>query len=156
MQVKGFFYSFLYAWNGICHCVKHERNFRIHLFAALTVLLIAPYYQFTNDEMIKLLLVIFLVLIAEMFNTSMEELVNLITDTYHEKAKIIKDVAAGAVALGAICSVSIAGFLFWRINVILSILQDIASSSIKILSVLIYFILGFLFIFKSKEKKKNV
>lgn len=156
MHVQNLLLSFKYSLDGLWHCIKNERNFRIHLLAALTIILISPYYHFTDNDMVKLLLVIFLVLITEMINTSLEELVNLITDTYHEKAKVVKDVAAGAVALAAFCAVIVAGFLLWDLRVILSIFEDIISSPFKGLFVIIYIVLGTLFIFIPKEKIKNV
>lgn len=156
MRVKNLLLSFKYAFDGIWHCILYERNFRIHLVAALTIIFLAPYYHFTNNDMVKLMLAIFMVLIAEMVNTSLEELVNLITDTYHEKAKIVKDVAAGAVALAALCAVIVAGFLLWDLKVINTIWKDIFSSPFKILFVITYIILGIMFIFITKEKKRNV
>ena len=55
-----------------------------------------------------------LVIFAEMINTAVETLVDLYTDLYHPKAKIAKDVGAGAVLLMSINSVIVAYFLFLR------------------------------------------
>lgn len=147
--------SFKCAFNGIWHCIKNERNFRIHIVAALTIILISPYYQFTKAEMVKLILVIFMVLITEMINTSMEELVNLITGTYHKNAKIIKDVAAGAVAMSALCAVIVAGFMLCDLNVILSIFDDIFTSPYKGIIFMFYIIAATIFIFIQQKGKNN-
>ena len=54
-----------------------------------------------------------LVIICELFNTAVEGIVDVIVDVYHPKAKIIKDVAAGAVLVSAFVSMLVGYFIFF-------------------------------------------
>ena len=50
----------------------------------------------------------------KLINTAIETVVDLYTDLYHPKAKVTKDVAAGAVVLSAINAIIVAYFLFFK------------------------------------------
>ncbi|MDR1100832.1 MAG: diacylglycerol kinase family protein [Clostridiales bacterium] len=103
--------SFKYSYEGIVFCLKSERNFRIHVFAGLLVLYLSPLYHFTALEGSVLTIVIFIVLIMEIFNTALENLVDLVTTDYHSLARIVKDLSAGAVSLSAICALVVGYFM---------------------------------------------
>ena len=49
----GFLRSFVYAGRGIWFCIRHERNFRIHMVAAAYVLIFAPYFSLTRGDVYK-------------------------------------------------------------------------------------------------------
>ena len=88
------------------YAVRTQMNIRVHLVITVGVLLLVAYLQLTRLEMTVLVLTITMVLAAEMFNTAIETVVDLVSPEYHPLAKIAKDVAAGAVlvcALGAAC-----------------------------------------------------
>lgn len=85
---------------------------RLHFLAAIVVLLMGFYYNFSKIELILLLLTISFVMITEMFNTSVELIIDLITDEFHPLARIIKDITAGAVLLAAINAVFVGYLLF--------------------------------------------
>lgn len=97
--------SFGYAKQGLVHCIRAERNFRIHLFMGLLAFAFGVFLGISRMEMAVLLLLIGLVLIAEMMNTALENLVDLCTGEYHPLAKVVKDVAAGAVLV--LCCVAV-------------------------------------------------
>lgn len=63
--------------------------------------------------MIVIFFVILLGLVAEMINTALESMTDLITQEWREKAKIAKDVSAGMMLLTAIGAVIIASFIFY-------------------------------------------
>ena len=65
-------------------------------------------------EMIALSITISFVFMAEMINTAVEAVVDLVTEKYHELAKIAKDVAAGAVLIAAINALVVAYLIFYR------------------------------------------
>lgn len=94
---SGFKESFGYALAGVAHCLKSERNFRFHSFAAAVVILCGLFFHLALWEWVAVLLVIALVLMSEMLNTALESLVDLCVTEYHPLAKVAKDVAAGAV-----------------------------------------------------------
>lgn len=97
--------SFGYACQGLSHCIRKERNFRIHLCMGGLAFLLGLLLGISRVELAILLLLIGLVLISEMVNTALENLVDLYTDEYHPLAKVVKDVAAGAVLL--LCCVAV-------------------------------------------------
>ncbi len=104
--------SFGYALQGLRFVLESQRNFRIHLLAALCAVLLAAWLRFSSTEWTALLLVIGMVLEAELFNTAAEVLVDLASPHYHPLAKQVKDVAAGAVLLAALVALLVGGLLF--------------------------------------------
>ena len=110
----GFLRSFVYAGRGIWFCIRHERNFRIHMVAAAYVLIFAPYFSLTRGEWAALLAIIGLVTAAEAVNTAVEQVVNLASPRRRTRARVAKDVAAGAVLLCAAGALAAGLFLFLR------------------------------------------
>ncbi len=109
---KSLWSSFMYAVEGIWHALKNNRNFRIEVFLGVLAVLLGLYLQITALEMVIVILVILLVILSEMVNTSLEEMVNLITSEHKKEAKIAKDVAAGMVLVAAAGS-AVIGFLIF-------------------------------------------
>jgi len=83
---------------------------RIHFIAAIVVLLAVLFLKVTPLEFALLALSILSVLCAEMFNTAVEAVVDLVSPGYHPLAKTAKDTAAGAVLITA-CGAGIMGYL---------------------------------------------
>lgn len=92
--------------------LRTERNMRIHFLAALFMMLLAIYLNFSALELLILCVTITLVLIAEMLNTMLELVVDMIKSEFHPLARIVKDVGAGAVLLAAINAVIVGYLLF--------------------------------------------
>lgn len=105
--------SFNYAINGIVASIKSERNMKIHYFIALFVLILSLFFNFTRLEFLALFFSITLVLTLELINTSIEYVVDLITDEYHKYAELAKDIAAGAVLLSALNALVVGYLLFF-------------------------------------------
>ncbi|MDR0405473.1 MAG: diacylglycerol kinase family protein [Clostridiales bacterium] len=138
--------SFKHALRGAGFCIKNERNFRVHLVAALTACLIAPYYSFNLTQVILLVLVIALVLICEMFNTAIEAAVDLTVKEFDALAKKAKDVSAGAVFVAALCAVICGLFLFLRPEALHRIARDVVSSPYKAGAAAVYCAASYLFV----------
>lgn len=102
------------AVNGIIYATTTQSNVRKQLVIAIIVMILSLFYNFTTSEFLCLTFAVFMVIFAEMMNTALETVVDLFTDKYHPKAKIAKDVAAGAVVLAAINACIVAYFLFFR------------------------------------------
>lgn len=111
--MENFLKAFRYAFEGIIHCARYERNFKIHLLAMFIVFLAAIWTGLSQVEWFVLIILISLVLALEMINTALERVVDLITNEYHPFAKQAKDLAAGAVLIVAIASAIIGCFIFW-------------------------------------------
>jgi len=104
--------SFGFAFNGLKTAFKKEPNFRLHLITASLVFLAAYLLKFTSLEWLILILTVFLVIVFELFNTSLESLVDLVSPEIKLQAKIAKDVSAAAVLLTAFFAIIVGAFLF--------------------------------------------
>lgn len=107
-----FLRSFVYAWNGVVYALRTQRNARVHLAAAACALALGLVLHISALEFALLFLAIMAVLVAELFNTVAEAIVDLVTSEYHALARVAKDVAAGAVLLCAIFAVVIGALVF--------------------------------------------
>ena len=96
--------SFVYAFKGIKYSVLTQHNFQIHIVLAIIAVLLGFLLKITVLEWVSIIIVIGMVLAAEIFNTSIEELVNLVSPERNKKAGVIKDLAAAAVLILAIAA----------------------------------------------------
>ena len=108
----GLFDSFNFAFEGIIHVLRTQRNMRIHFAVAVVVLVVAIATDVTKLELIALLLAIAFVLIAEMINTAIEGAIDVATSSFDPMAKLAKDMAAGAVLIAAINAVAVGYLVF--------------------------------------------
>jgi len=83
---------------------------RTHFIAALIVLLASLFLRVTPMEFALLALSILFVLFAELINTAVEAVVDLVSPGFHPLAKTAKDTSAGAVLVAA-CGAGIMGYL---------------------------------------------
>jgi len=116
MRTKNAVDSFRYALDGILHGFRAQRHMRFHFVVAVLALLAGVVYGLTRAELLVLLFSVALVLIAEMFNTAVEAVVDLVTQTYHPLAKHAKDVAAGAVLVAALNAIVVGLILFFDVE----------------------------------------
>lgn len=98
------------AIEGILWAARTQRHLRWHFLAAIAVLLAALFFRLSPLEFILLCLAITLVLFAEMFNTAIEVVVDLLSPEFHPLARRAKDVAAGAVLVASI-GAAVLGYL---------------------------------------------
>ena len=102
--------SFNYAFEGIIHVLRTQRNLRLHFLAAVLVFGAAIAVGVTRLQLIALVLAIAFVLVAEMLNTAIEGVIDVSTTSFDPNAKLAKDIAAGAVLIASITAIAI-GFL---------------------------------------------
>lgn len=100
------------ALNGITASIHSERNLRIQISFALFSVALGFYLNVTSVEWMILVLTMSLVLAAELINTSLESVVNLVSPQLHPLAKKAKDAAAGAVLVLSIGSLVVGWFIF--------------------------------------------
>jgi diacylglycerol kinase len=110
--VKSLWRSFGFAACGVAYCFRTQRNLKIHFAAAVLALAAGLRLGLSPAEMGVLVLTIAAVLVAEMLNTAVEALVDIVSPDYHPLAKVAKDVAAGAVLVAAVASLVVAYLLF--------------------------------------------
>lgn len=94
---QGLVTSIKNALRGIGHILNHHYNARLIFLFSVFAVLLGFYLQVSNLEMFVLGVAIIVLFISEVINTIIEDMINLITQEYHLKIKIIKDVAAGVV-----------------------------------------------------------
>ena len=103
--------SFKYAIQGILSSFKTERNMKIHVFIMILVVSAGIILKINKYEWIVCILCFAIVIGGELFNTAIETVVDIVMPYKNEKAKLAKDVSAGAVlilAMGAaICGLII-------------------------------------------------
>jgi len=88
-----------HAWNGLIHTVVHQRNMRLHVVAATLVGLVGSGIYLGLAEKVTLLFCVVLVFFAEILNSALEQLVDLVIQQFDEKARVAKDAAAAGVAV---------------------------------------------------------
>ncbi|MGB2599077.1 MAG: diacylglycerol kinase [Candidatus Omnitrophota bacterium] len=108
----GFLKSINTAVEGIVHTLRHERNMRIHFLVGFLVLIVGIYLNLDSIEFMFLCFAVVFVLFAEMVNTAIEYSIDLINAEYHPLAKVVKDIAAGAVFVSAVNAAIIGYILF--------------------------------------------
>jgi diacylglycerol kinase (ATP) len=135
--------SFNYAFDGIVHALRNERNMWIHFAIAALVLIAALFFALTRLEVVALLVAISFVLITEMFNTAIEHVVDLVTDEDDPRARIAKDVSAGAVLVAAVNAVAVAYLVFYDkiTSVPYTILSKLRGSPIDVTVIALFIVI---------------
>ncbi len=110
MPFKQFLKSVNFAVEGIIHAAKTQQHLRYHFYIATAVLIISYVLGVTRMEFLIIALSVIAVLLAELFNTAIEALVDIISPKHSEKARIVKDIAAGAVFVTSI-GVAVIGYV---------------------------------------------
>ena len=93
--------------------LKSERNFQLEVFALIINLFLIVYFKLNSTDVALILLVCFLVLIAETINTAIEKICDFVEPNFNKKIGLIKDIAAGSVILATLLSI-IVGVLVYR------------------------------------------
>jgi len=104
--------SFNFAFEGIIHVLRTQRNMRIHFLAAVVVLVAALAVGVSKLELIALLLAIAFVFITEMINSALEHAIDVATTSFDPLAKLAKDIAAGAVLIATVNAIAIGYLVF--------------------------------------------
>lgn len=145
------------AVNGLIYATTTQSSIKKQLFMAVGVLVLSLFYKLETTQFLCLTFAVFLVIFAEMVNTAIETVVDLYTDKYHPKAKIAKDVGAGAVLLMAINSVIVAYFIFLNETqlgeISKTIFQSVVSSPKHLIFVSIILVVIAALVFKAISRK---
>jgi diacylglycerol kinase (ATP) len=104
--------SFNYAFEGIIHVLRTQRNLRIHFAIAIAVIVAAAVLGVGRLELISLLLAIAFVLVCEMVNSAIEGAIDVSTTSFDPNAKLAKDIAAGAVLISTITALAVGYLVF--------------------------------------------
>lgn len=104
--------SFKTALDGLGWAIRTQPNFRVHLVLSALALIGGRLFRVTQLEMLILVFTIVLGLSAEMVNTAIEAMTDLITREWRAEAKIAKDVSAGMMLITAVGALIVAAVIF--------------------------------------------
>src|SRR5215831_6284520 len=94
--------SFRYAFDGINAFFSSQHNAIIHLMITIFVFIAAVFFNVNREQLISMIIATGFVWTAELFNTAIEKLADMISKDHHPQIKFIKDVSAAGVLLSAI------------------------------------------------------
>ena len=118
-MLKQMFKSIGVAFDGIIDLIKSENNAKVHLVSTIVVIIVGLKLQFLAIEWLWISLAIAGVWVAELINTAIEKLTDLVSPEISPIAKKVKDYAAGAVLVMAIwaifvfCLISLPHLWMW-------------------------------------------
>lgn len=145
--------SFINATQGILYALRTQKNMMIHLWVAVTVLLISLGLQIPKLQVLLVLLSVSWVICMELINTAVEKAVDLVTTDYHPIAKIAKDVAAGAVLFAAIFAF-VTGLVIFIPHILELFSIQFTFPYEDLMVILILFLLIILWLFRRKGNDK--
>jgi diacylglycerol kinase (ATP) len=99
---------------GVTYLFLYHRNMRIIFLSGIAAFLCGVYYKLKGIELVALCITITLVFMAEIFNTSVEMLIDLSNRRHHPLIKLVKDIAAAVVLIASLNAVAVGIILFWR------------------------------------------
>ncbi|MFH1355463.1 MAG: diacylglycerol kinase family protein [Candidatus Omnitrophota bacterium] len=111
-KIHGLIESFKIAGLGIYYLLVYHRNMRIIFLLGILSFLTGLFLELKGMELVILCITITLVFMAEIFNTAIEMLMNMLTTKYRTRIKLVKDIAAAVVLLTALNSLAVAYILF--------------------------------------------
>jgi diacylglycerol kinase (ATP) len=113
-RFNGFRQSARLAVKGISYLFLYHRNMRIIFMLGIGALLLGFYFKLKGIELVALSITVTLVFMAEIFNTAIEMLMDVISEEYQLRIKLVKDIAAAVVVLACANAVAVGYILFVR------------------------------------------
>jgi diacylglycerol kinase (ATP) len=111
-SIKSRFASFRFALKGIVSLLKYEHNSRIHFLAAVIAIAAGIFMKIDRYEWSLLAIVIGLVFLTELLNSSLESLADIIDPEWNELIMKAKDYSAAAVLISAVIALFVGGLIF--------------------------------------------
>lgn len=113
-KLNGFRRSLGIAIKGILYLFLYHRNMRLIFMLGILVFLLGLHFKLKGIELAALCITITLVFMAEIFNSAIELMMDIFTEKYHTKVRLIKDIAAGVVVLVCLNAIAVGYILFVR------------------------------------------
>lgn len=144
-MIKKWVDSINFAIEGVLHAAKTQKHVKLHFLATGILLFICFILGINKLEFILISIVATIVIVSEMLNTAIESTVDLLSPKIQEKARIAKDIAAGAVLIAS-CIAAIIGYIILTPYVINAINKGVhiakhSGTNIAIISLIIVLIL---------------
>ena len=111
-SIKARFKSFRFAVEGLNAFFTTQPNAIIHLLMTLLAFSAAVFFNVSKGEAIAIVLAAAVVWAAELFNTAIERLADMVSKDFHPSIKFVKDVSAAAVLLSAVAAFITGAIIF--------------------------------------------
>lgn len=151
--------SFKYAFIGIWHALKEEGHLRFHLAAAVYVIALSFYYKLSAAKWAVIIILIALIIFAELINTAIERVCDLVKTEFDPRIKYIKDISAAAVLILSIAAIAVAFIFYFDLNKIQGLFLYLLNNPIVLILLIISIIISVVFIWAGptgiKKKKKS-
>lgn len=138
--------SLKHAIKGIIYCIENERNMRIHTIAGIYVMILSTFFSLSYEKIMILILTISAVISAEMVNTAIERLTDMLEVRYNIIAKIAKDIAAGAVLVSSIFAIFVGVIVFSDLSGFMKLWEIISLYPVLFIALLLSLLLSYLYI----------
>lgn len=155
------FQSFSHAFEGLTHVLWTQKHVRTQLFMVALVFILSFYLRLKTLDFLFIMSAIAFVLVAELFNTAVEVVVNMITREYHPLAKIAKDVAAAAVLISSFYALIVGGAVFFRSDLLQTVFTnshlviEVTKKPNPIVVIFLCFAVLSIFVMLGKSKKTH-
>ena len=113
-RFHGFPESVRIAIQGAVYLFLYHRNMRIIFMLGVIAFLSGLYFQLKGIELVALCVTITLVFMAEIFNTAIEMMMNMLSAKYRTRIKLVKDIAAAVVLLTSLNALAVGYALFFK------------------------------------------
>jgi diacylglycerol kinase (ATP) len=113
-KARGFRKSLKIAVIGIAYLFMYHRNMRLIFMMGIAAFILGLYFHLSGIQLVALCITITLVFMAEIFNTAIELMMDVFTEEFHHKVKLIKDISAAVVVLASLNALGVAYILFFR------------------------------------------
>lgn len=110
--IKRFTNSVKNSVNGLIYAYVNEQSLTLHAILTLIVLISGFYFHISKMQWAILVIVVSIVMITELLNTAIEAVVDLVTNEYHELAKIAKDCASAAAFISSLLATGLYLYVF--------------------------------------------
>ena len=112
IRIKRLLKSFVYAFRGLHKTFREEQNLKIQSIVAFFVLVLGIYLHISRLEWCFLVFSIGLVILAELINSAVERVTDVLKPRIHDYVKEIKDIMAATVLFSSILAVIIGLIIF--------------------------------------------
>lgn len=113
-RLRGLRESFALAIKGIAYLFLYHRNMRLIFLSGIAAFLLGILFHLKGIELVALCITVTMVFMAEIFNTAIELMIDMINDRYHALIKVVKDISAAVVLIASLNAIAVGYVLFIR------------------------------------------
>lgn len=149
--------SALYATRGLFQAVSNERNIKIQLVIGAIIIFFSVLLDISKIYLITLIILIFLVIILEMFNRGFEKLIDLVSPEYNREFGKVKDAMAGVVLATFMLAIIVSGLILYQplINLLIIISGSYNLLLLMTMNILVISIIVLVFYIKNNNHSKK-